>query len=196
VAYKLSLNREVQRKLIHISVSIIPIAYHLGIPKNTIIAACAVLAAGFLTADILRINFSLARRYFLKVFSALLREGEKENKLTGASYLFIGTFAVVYLFPIEAAVPAVLFAALADPVAAVIGKRFGSKEFFGKTIEGAAGFFVSATAVILVFTEFGWAGIGIALMSTVLEFLPIPVDDNLLIPLAAGTFFMGFTNDV
>jgi len=186
----LSLHKEVQRKLIHFSVSIIPIAYFLGTPKEIITAVCAVIAAGFLTADILRMNFSLARRYFLKVFSSLLRENEKENKLTGASYLFLGTFAAVYLFPIEAAVPAVLFASAADPLAAVIGKRYGTKKFFGKTVEGSIGFFITASAVILVFTEFGWTGLGAALVCTILEFLPIPVDDNLLIPFAAGSLFM------
>jgi dolichol kinase len=190
VTPKLSLNREVQRKFIHISVSIIPLAYYFGTSKDIILAVSAVLAAGFLTADILRLNFSLARRYFLKVFSSLLRDGEKEKKLTGASYLFLGTFAAVYLFPIEAAVPAVLFAALADPMAAIIGKRFGKKEFFGKTIEGALGFFLTASAVVLIFTDYNWTGLGIALFCAVLEFLAVQVDDNLLIPFAAGYLLM------
>lgn len=131
-------------------------------------------------------NFDLARRYFLVVFSGLLREDEQNRKFTGASWLFLGMTATFYLFPKEAAIPAVLFLTLADPAAAIAGKKFGSDYFFGKSIEGSLGFYLTASAVILLFTDFSWLGIATALGAAVIEFLPIGINDNILIPLFAG----------
>jgi len=133
----LHFKEELLRKSIHFATSIIPLAYYFGTSKQTILFISIFLSIGFLTADVLRMNFDLARKYFLIVFSKLLREDEQERRFTGASWLFVGMTAAFYLFPKEAAVPAVLFLTLADPVAAIAGKRFGSDFFFGKSSKGA-----------------------------------------------------------
>lgn len=190
MSQKLTFNKEIQRKVIHIATAAIPIAYYFGVSKDILLPVTIFLAAGFLLADILRLNFALARKYFLGVFSILLREGEKNRGLTGATYLFLGMCASIYLFPKEAAVPALLFVSLADPVAALVGKRFCGNVIFGKTIEGALGFYLTAAAVILIFTDYSWLGLGVALLSAVIEFLPVPLNDNLSIPIVAGYLLM------
>ena len=182
----LSLGREAQRKIIHISSALIPLAYYWGAPKSVILSLSAFLAGGFLLADLLRLNFALARKYFLAVFSVLLRADEKKNKLTGATYLFLGMVLSVLLFPPKAAISAMFFATLADPAAALIGKRYGTDLFFDKTIEGALAFYLTAAAVILIFTHYSWLGLGVALLCALIEFLPIPLNDNLTIPLVGG----------
>jgi dolichol kinase len=56
-----------------------------------------------------------------------------------------------------------------------------------KTMEGSVAFFVSSlSACIFV----GWMGVALALLGAVVEGLATPVDDNLLIPVAAILFFM------
>lgn len=182
----LQLKKELLRKSIHLSTSVIPLLYYYGLSKQSILWICLFFTAGFFSADILRMNFDLARRYFLVVFSGLLREDEQNRKFTGASWLFLGMTATFYLFPKEAAIPAVLFLTLADPAAAIAGKKFGSDYFFGKSIEGSLGFYLTASAVILLFTDFSWLGIATALGAAVIEFLPIGINDNILIPLFAG----------
>ena len=183
---QLRLKEELLRKSIHLVTSVIPLFYYFGASRQTILFMSVFLTAGFMTADVLRMNFDLARKYFLIVFSKLLREDEQKRRLTGASWLFLGMTAAFYLFPKEAAIPAVLFLTLADPVAAIAGKKFGSDFFFGKSIEGSLGFYLTASAVILVFTDYSWLGIGTALGAAVVEFLPIGINDNILIPLFTG----------
>ncbi len=183
---ELRLKEELLRKSIHIGTSVIPLLYYYGLSKQVIIMISLFLTAGFVTADILRMNFNLARKYFLIVFSSLLRQDEQTKSLTGASWLFLGMTATFYLFSKEAAIPAVLFLTLADPVAAIAGKKYGSDYFFGKTIEGSLGFYLTASAIILIFTGYSWLGLGIALGATIVEFLPIGINDNILIPLFAG----------
>ncbi len=183
---QLRLKEELLRKSIHLVTSVIPLCYYFGASRQTILFVGLFLTIGFLTADILRMNFDLARKYFLIVFSRLLREDEQKRRFTGASWLFLGMTATFYLFPKEAAIPAVLFLTLADPVAAIAGKKFGSDFFFEKSIEGSLGFYLTASAVILVFTDYSWLGIGTALGAAVVEFLPIGINDNILIPLFTG----------
>ncbi len=182
----LRLKEELLRKSIHFATSIIPIVYYFGVSQKVILFISLFLAAGFLTADILRMNFDLARRWFLIVFSRLLREDEQTRRFTGATWLFVGMSATFYLFPKEAAVPAVLFLTLADPVAAIAGKKYGSDYFYGKSIEGSLGFYLTASAIILIFTDYSWLGLGTALGAALVEFLPIGINDNILIPLFSG----------
>ncbi len=182
----LRLKEELLRKSIHFATSIIPIVYYFGASRQAILFVSLFLAAGFLTADILRMNFDLARRWFLIVFSKLLREDEQKRRFTGASWLFVGMTTTFYLFPKEAAVPAVLFLTLADPVAAIAGKKFGSDYFYGKSVEGSLGFYLTASAIILIFTDYSWLGLGTALGAALVEFLPIGINDNILIPLFSG----------
>lgn len=183
---QLNLGREIQRKLIHISTIILPLAYLMGMPKQITLYISFTLAAGFLVADVLRMNFTLARRYFMRVFSVLLREQEKESRLTGATWLFTGMALCFYLFPLPSAVCGAIFVCLADPAAAIIGRRYGRVKLFKKTLEGSLGFFITAAVVVLMVTDTGLSGLAVAFVATVLELLPIEINDNLSIPLVSG----------
>jgi len=183
---RLPLLKEIQRKLIHLSACVIPTAYYLGIEREYILIICGVLSGGFLFADILRLNFALAQRYFLRIFSKLLREKEISENLTGASFLFAGMMLTVLLFHKEAAIPALFIVTLADPMAALIGKRFGRHKLLGKTLEGSFGFFITASAVMIIFTGYGWLGIAVALLAALVEIVPLKLNDNILIPVISG----------
>jgi len=189
---RLNLQLEIRRKAIHILASVIPFAYWQGMPEPVVLYILLFLSTGFLAADLLRMKFALAEKYFLIVFSPLLRENELKKQITGATYLFWGMTAAVFLFAKEAAVPAMLFITLADPAAAIAGKWFGKEHFYGKTIEGLLGFYLTAAMIVLVFTDYSWVGLLIALASAVIEFLPLGINDNLLIPVVSGYLFMVF----
>ena len=111
---------------------------------------------------------------------------EQKKQFTGATYLFLGMALTLYLFSKEAAIPALLFLTLADPAAALVGKRYGSATFFDKSIEGSLAFCLTACAVILGFTFYGWIGLGVAFIATLVEFLPLKINDNLLIPVVSA----------
>ncbi len=186
---KLNIKQELIRKTIHLSTSVIPILYFYGVAWEHIFFVCVFLSTGFLIADLLRINFALAGQYFLLIFSRLLRRNERAKELTGATYLFISMMVTVYFFPREAAIPAMMFATLADPVAALTGRKFGSKPFRGKTLEGLAGFFISASAIVVFMTDFSYAGVAIALLAAIIEFLPLKINDNVLVPVSSAILF-------
>ena len=189
----LNLKEEFLRKSIHIITSIIPLIYFWGFEKRLVLIISIILSVGFLTVDILRMNFDLARKYFLLIFSKLLRENEVKRRLTGATYLFIGMTGTFLLFNKEVAVPAVLLLTLADPAAAIVGKYFGNEPLLGsKTWQGSLAFLGTGILIVVFFSKFALVGFGIALATTILELLPLPVNDNILIPAFAGILFYTF----
>ena len=189
----LNLKGEFLRKSIHIITSIIPLIYFWGLEKRLVLIISIVLSVGFLTVDILRMNFDLARKYFLLIFSKLLRENEVKRRLTGATYLFIGMTGTFLLFNKEVAVPAVLLLTLADPAAAIVGKYFGKEPLLGsKTWQGSLAFLGTGILIVVFFSKYALVGLGIVLATTILELLPLPVNDNILIPVFAGILFYTF----
>jgi len=188
----ISIRSELKRKSIHLSTAVLPLAYFIGVQKNSILITSFFLFGGFLIVDLLRMYFPLARKYFLRVFSPLLREEEKQNRLTGATYLFAGMSLSFYLFDKESAVAAVLFLCLADPMAAIIGRVYGNRRFAGKSLQGSSAFLLVALAIVFMIFRPGWPSSGIAVIATVVEFLPVPVNDNLSIPLISGLLLQTF----
>lgn len=188
----ISLSSELQRKSIHIATAILPILYLWDIRRSTILFISFFLFAGFLIVDLLRMYFPLARKYFLGVFSPLLRNEEKQNRLTGATYLFAGMSLSFILFDKESAIAAVLFLCLADPMAAIIGRVYGSRRFAGKSLQGSSAFLLTALAIVFLIYRPGLVSSGIAVIATLVEFLPIPVNDNLSIPLISGFLLQTF----
>ena len=174
------------RKLIHISTCILPMFYYFS-PNGELIKLIAVfLAVGFLTADFMRMHFPIAKRYFQRIFLKLLKEEEKKYELTGATYLFLGIAAVFFIFDKEMAVCASLIVIFADPLAAVIGKYKGKINLWNKTLEGSITFFIISLMIIFSFYGLTWEIFLVSLIVTIMELLPVKLNDNLTIPLVAG----------
>jgi dolichol kinase len=180
------------RKLIHIAAAIGAIAVILALPQTY-------ARATFLTAALLAIGVEIARRVsprigetFWLTFGALLKPGE-HHRITGATTLAIGFAGATLLFPPHLALLGILYAGLADPVAALVGRRFGRRRNkFGKSLEGSLAFFATAllSAWALPWMNFP-AAAAAALVVTIIEAMPLPGDDNLLIPiLGAGAAFL------
>ncbi|MFL3008906.1 MAG: hypothetical protein ACJZ14_05965 [Candidatus Neomarinimicrobiota bacterium] len=53
----------------------------------------------------------------------MLRKNELKGSITGATWLIIGNLITVYLYPINIAVPALIFLSIGDSFAALFGKK-------------------------------------------------------------------------
>ena len=97
---------------------------------------------------------------------------------------------------------ALFYISIGDPVAAIVGIKFGKTVLFrgsgtlktpqnGKTIEGSIAFAcVTLLIAYLIWSKgayenFTAAAIG-AITAAVVEFLPIPLDDNIRVPLISS----------
>ena len=169
--------------------SALPVA-GLFAPQQFFIPALITLMVLTLAVEAARLMWDPLNRVLLRLFSPLLKQ--KENRrLTGSTYMLISALAVFLLFDTHIAAAAMLFLSLGDPVAALVGTHVRGPRFFGKSPVGTAAFVVVSLGVCAVLVSAGavpfhWGLLAGAVVAGIVELLPIPLDDNLTIPLASG----------
>ncbi len=132
-----------------------------------------------------RLNTLLVSRFRL-----LLKEAES-RKVTGATYFVLSALAAFLLFDQSAAIAALLFLSLGDPVAALVGRRAPGIRFFGKSPVGTLAMVLVGMGIAGVLSGAGvadrhWGLFVGAVAAGVVELLPVPLDDNVTIPLVSG----------
>ena len=182
--------KHIGRKLYHIlgGLGLLSLYYVLG--RERALLLYAVLFVVVLTGDILRLTVPEVNRFIFRWFGSFIRSNE-EHKLTGTAPYVLGIGLSLYLFPIALATAAICFLAFGDVAATTIGERFGKTKIGGKSLEGTIAFVVAAAGIGLLLP---FAGIPVmygivlagAIVAAGVELLPLPVNDNLVIPLVSG----------
>jgi dolichol kinase len=185
---------ELRRKAIHFGGLIIPIGYYL-LPepagKNLLLIATLIAIA----LDVIRLNEPRIRTLFYYLFGKMVRDHERYS-LLGSTYVLLASLICVYAFERPIAIVAIAFVQVGDAMAAVVGRAFGRLKVFDKSLEGSLACLASCIAVGLLYPgdpilqpsdPFTWSMImGGAVMATLFELVPMPLDDNLRISLSAG----------
>ena len=178
--------RELRRKSIHLLGLVVPILYFFT-SRDLIIIGVGALLTLVLAAELLKGVVPGVRVIFLRIFSPILRSQEQKGGLTGATYFLIGSFLCILLFDKTLAIVCLCFLTLGDLCAALIGKQWGRIKLFSrKSLEGSLACFVVCTAAALLIGLHPVVAIAGALVATLIELLPIGVDDNVTIPLISG----------
>jgi dolichol kinase len=185
---------EAQRKALHIAFIVLPLALlHEWLPwprgKGEWRWALIGLTLAAIALDVIRIHDHRVRRFFIRFFGELIREHERFN-LLGSTYLLLAALLAVEMFAQPVAAAALGFTILGDGVAALVGRGWGRRRVFRKSWEGAAGGFVACLGWAAYLATTGvlpWPVVLTgALVASLVELLPIPLDDNLGITLFAG----------
>ena len=124
--------------------------------------------------------------------------------IAGTSYLLTGVLCVSFVFPREIVLMTLLYLAFADPMASVVGIRFGKDKIFGhKSVQGSAAAFV--ICAIITWAVLLYKGIMLdrlvivsllgGLIGAAAEAIPVgKLDDNFSIPvLSAGGLWLIFS---
>lgn len=180
----------IQRRLFHMAgASAFPVLA-LFLDEGLFLTLLLVVTWVFVLGDLTRLRVRRLNSLFHRLFHPLLRQVEV-SRVTGASYVLLGTLGAFVLFPQDVAILAVLFTALGDPVAAMVGTRCPGRRLSGKSPWGTAAMIAVGLGVAAVLHTIGAIGfrwpvaVG-AVASGVTELLPLPLDDNLRVPLVAG----------
>jgi dolichol kinase len=156
-----------------------------GLDRIGVLATVGSLLVGALAIDLARLRVPALNRLFFRTLSALASPREARG-LASSSWYLLGVLLAYAFFPSHA-VPAILVLGFADPAASVVGRRWGRVRFGKGTMEGAAAFLV-VSSIVLAATGGGvLQALVVALLVTVVELLPIPLDDNLTVPLAVAS---------
>jgi dolichol kinase len=174
------------RRLFHLSVaSIIPL---LGLAVGYEYAwAMAIIGTVVLVGgEATRLLIPSVNAGFIEWLGMLLKPGG-EHKVTAATYLVVTSLVMLLVFDLEIAALALLFLAFGDPLAGLVGKRFGRLRWdrwfkkglastSGKSAEGALAFLVGSLSIAtLLWTK----DVYLTLWPAAVEFLPIPLKTTL-----------------
>jgi glycerol-3-phosphate acyltransferase PlsY len=185
---------EAQRKALHISFILLPLEIlHEWLPWprgrgewRLVLIGMVVIAV---VVDVVRIHDRRVRQLFARFFGTMIRKHEEFN-LLGSTYLLLAALLAVELFPRPVAAAALGFTVLGDGFAAVVGRAYGRRRFFGKSLEGTLACFAAClawAAYLALGGHLPWSVVIVgALAASLIEVLPIPLDDNLAITLFAG----------
>jgi len=111
--------------------------------------------------------------------------------LTGDTCFMLAVLLILVFFRKEIAVAAMFFLVFGDAGSGIIGTRYGrTKIFHGKTVEGLAGgllFNVVIGVIIFPVLDVPFLLLtGGAVTASLVEILPLPVDDNLSVGLSSA----------
>lgn len=178
---------ELNRKIIHLGSVLIPISYLWYVKEqNTMILIMICLFTISMIIDLLRIKLSILNNFFKYFFSKMLREGETNGQITGASWLLLGSLLTIMFFPIYIAVPALIYLTIGDSFAALVGKAFPYGKVGTKSITGSLTGIIFSSIVALGLNEvlpFGVIILG-SIVAMIIELMPHrTLNDNLTIPI-------------
>lgn len=184
-------NLELKRKIMHILIGIIALLLLTYNLISSLIIFIILIIGIFVSLLSLRIKIPIIS-WFLDNFE----RNKDKNTLPGRGIIFAvaGSLLALQLFKINIALASITILIFADSTSYLIGKVFGkTKSLLDKTknIEGnIAGFIISSLfAMFFVHPILAISGALIAMLfeSLIIEIQKIKLDDNLIIPLAAGT---------
>jgi glycerol-3-phosphate acyltransferase PlsY len=160
----------------------------------------AAVTVAFLVIDFLRLRLNPFKNIFIILFGSLLRRKEFSS-LTGGSYLMLSALVCMLIFGSSQSgrgvfIAAVSFLVLGDTVAAIVGISIGRVKIFRKTLEGTLAGLAACVGVAYVVSILPGLdlplGIGIlgAVSASLVEALPMEVNDNVVVPLLSGAIMM------
>ena len=182
---------ELRRKLLHIMIGIGALVLLVwGIVTPFIIFIILIICA---ILSLLSLKLKIPIVYF---FLSNFDRQEDRRKFPGRGFLFsvVGSLLALQLFSRNIALASITILIFADPLSYLVGTTLGKTKSFidkRKNIEGhLAGFIISSLlAMFFVHPILAIVGSLAAMLfeSIIIEVQKIELDDNLIIPLAAGT---------
>ncbi len=162
----------------------------LGLEREVMIIITASLTGATVALELARRRFAGLNEWFMSQTSVLLKESEA-SRVLGSTYMAAASLIVFLFFDKEIAILALMYIAVGDPLAGVVGKRYGRVKIGSKSVEGTLAFAVGAGAAGCALVAAGldvpyWVALGGAGVGALVELLPSPVDDNLTVPPVSG----------
>ena len=176
------------RKLIHLSNLIIPILYYYVFQdKRYFLISLFFFVLFFLAIDLFREKNKYIKILFNLFFNRMMRKHELNGALTGASWVMISAFFTILIFPKNIAILSLIFMSVGDTVAGLVGRRIGKLKIGEKTLEGFVFGFLACAIISYIYKLIPFSiSIYGALVGMIFEVLPLPLDDNLKIPLSSA----------
>jgi len=182
--------KHIGRKVYHLAGGLGLLSLYFVLNRDLALLFYAGLFLLVLTVDLIRLNVPSLNRFVLTKFSSFIRANE-EHRLTGTAPYVLGIGLSLFLYRTDIAAAAICFLAFGDVAATTIGERYGRTKIGDKSLEGSLAFVAAAVSAGLLLPLAGITVVpGVILIGAIaaagVELLPLPVNDNLVIPLVSG----------
>ena len=183
--------KHVGRKLYHLLGGLGLLSLYFLAGRERAFTLYALLLAVVVVVDLARIRIPAFNSLIYRHFGSFIRTSE-QKKLTGNASYILGVALALFLYRTDIAAAAVCFLAFGDVAATTVGERYGkTKVTKDKSLEGTLAFIGAACIGGFLLIAAGLPlGIGLiavgAVVAAGVELLPVPVNDNLMIPLVSG----------
>ena len=130
-------------------------------------------------------------KWYIKITKRIFKP--KPGRILGTTYFLAGTALAILFFSKSIAICVLLFTVFGDAASAIIGTKYGSiKLVRKKSFQGSLAFL--AICLLVGFLLGNLPGLILpflliligALVATIVELIPIPIDDNLTVPVITG----------
>jgi dolichol kinase len=178
------------RKLYHLVGGLVLLSFYYLLGRDRALLFYAALFIVVLALDLMRLRMPAVNHFIFTRFRSFIRTSE-EHKLTGTAPYVLGVGLTLYLYRTDLATLAICFLAFGDVAASTIGERYGRTKIGNKSLEGSIAFVVAAVTAGFLLSLTGISVMhGLILAGAIIaagvELLPLPVNDNLVIPLVSG----------
>lgn len=184
--------QEIGRQILHIMIGLVTVfLIHTEILSP--LAIFFIIIIGILASLI-------SKRIKLPFFSYFLDRWEREENKNfpgkGMIWFFIGVLLVIKLFTLDIALAAIMILTLGDSVSHLFGERFGQlnnifngngKKLFEGTLAGTFAGFLGALLFVSPLEAIVASFAAMAVEVVKIDLNENTVDDNLVVPLVAGT---------
>ena len=179
------------RRVFHVLTTAALALMALGLDSEVMIIITGSLTGVAIALEVGRWRLPALNGWFQARFRVLMKQSESSQVL-GSTYMAAASLIVFLFFEKELAILALLYIAVGDPLAGVLGKRYGRVKIGSKSVEGTLAFAVGAGAVGCALIAGGldvpyWVALGGAGIGALMELLPSPLDDNLTVPPVSAT---------
>jgi acyl phosphate:glycerol-3-phosphate acyltransferase len=183
--------KHIGRKLYHLlgGLGLLSLYYLLGRPRALI--CYGIITVVVLAIEITRLRIPAFNQFLFDRFGNFIRKNES-NKFTGTVPYVLGIGLSLLFYRTDIATAAICFLAFGDVAATAVGERYGRTKIAGqKSLEGTLAFVAVAVTVGFllplagIHLLFGLVLAG-AITAAAAELVPLPINDNLVIPLVSG----------
>lgn len=185
------------RRLFHLGNGMaIGTAYALLFTHEQVVHVFGAIACLVYIGDRIRIAYPEVVARYAPWVNRLFVRAEEQVREAAMTPFAIAVLLTILATPKLAALVAIYTLAIGDPLAAVVGIRFGRRRLVqNRSLEGTTAFFVATVAIAVIVLRCGseataWpiagAAAAIGMVAVACELLPLRIDDNLTIPIVVG----------
>ena len=177
----------VTRKILRWAASIFPVLY-MFMSRKFMIIFLVVIVGCFLFLEIVRFRLPGINDWLFRHIK-ILKHKEKAE-MSSITFFLISALLTIIFFRKDIAIAAMFFTTFGDSVSTLVGMKYGRTRIGHRSLEGSLAFLTVCVIISLLLTFIIDLRLRVlilgSIVGTVIELIPMPIDDNFTVPILCG----------